>query len=95
MPAEKSISNRAVSLPPVLFNRIKEASEISGKTMAKQLEHYIRIAENIEKILPVKQVTDLKSSSFDSVEVLTCLVALLQKGNVSNETKTEEGENHE
>lgn len=80
----KEKGHTAVSLPRALAAQLSAASELSGRSAAKQIEHALRIAQAIESILPTSSVNELKQGLYPANQLLVGLAAVL--GDLSNST---------
>ena len=70
----------AVSLPTELMDLIRKDADASNRSMAKQIEHYMQIANTVETILPVATVNDVKAKKYSARELLLGLVKTLEEG---------------
>lgn len=73
----KEKGHTAVSLPRALAAQLSAASELSGRSAAKQIEHALRIAQAIEALLPASSVNELKQGLYPANQLLVGLAAVL------------------
>lgn len=73
----KERGHTAVSLPRALAAQLSAVSELSGRSAAKQIEHALRLAQAIEKILPASTVNELKQGLYPTNQLLVGLATVL------------------
>ncbi|MDD2610660.1 MAG: hypothetical protein PHX60_13425 [Giesbergeria sp.] len=73
----KEKGHTAVSLPRTLAAQLSAASELSGRSAAKQIEHALRIAQAVEAFLPASSVNELKKGLYPANQLLVGLAAVL------------------
>lgn len=65
---------KAVSLPIPLFEELRKLADASDRSVAKQIEHYMRIGMSLETALPSADVDKVKTKKKSFFEVISDMV---------------------
>lgn len=74
---QSNSSFKQVSLPVDLLQEITAAAQADDRSVPKQIEHWVRLAQTIEQILPPKTVSDIKQNKKPAPTLLEGLAAVL------------------
>lgn len=67
-------THTAVSLPLPLFEELHKLADASDRSVAKQIEHYMRIGMSLETALPSADVDKVKTKKKSFFEVISDMV---------------------
>lgn len=70
----KNKTHTAVSLPLPLFEELRKLADASDRSVAKQIEHYMRIGMSLETALPSADVDKVKTKKKSFFEVISDMV---------------------
>lgn len=68
---------KQVSLPIAFLDEVKAAADAADRSVPKQIEHWVRLAQALEQVLPPKTVNDAKQGTLPKPDLLTALAAVL------------------
>lgn len=68
---------KQISFPRDFVDAMSAQANAADRSAAKQIEHYVRIAQAVEQILPSTAVMALKAGETSASELLTGLAAVL------------------
>ena len=85
---QSNSSFKQVSLPVDLLQEITAAAQADDRSVPKQIEHWVRLAQTIEQILPPKTVSDIKQNKKPAPTLLEGLAAVLLNPAAHDHTPT-------